>query len=139
MKRMKSFILKMNAILMVSLVCLCLVSCGGDDDDNVDSSANIYGTWRSEFSDGYQLLTFGKDGNYSLVEIDNTKGNWSETGIYSLSGSILIIGDEKYRVDKLTSTQLIITYTHYRENGVWIEDESGDSDDNLSVWTRVSD
>ena len=80
------------AMIAVSLVmCFTLVSCGDNDDDEPKPTSNsIVGTWRSEFSDGYQLLSFNKDGTYTLVEIDNQSGNWSEEGKFTFSENTII-------------------------------------------------
>ena len=50
------------AILMVAIMSVGFMSCSKDDDVKKDSVGSLVGTWRYNFSSGYDLLTFDQNG-----------------------------------------------------------------------------
>lgn len=113
---MKKYLLNWMTILMVAIVSVGFVSCGDDDDEKTSSS--IVGTWKCEYSDGYDIITFNSNG----------KGTWTEyyyegkkelvdeveTFDYFFDESSLtlrmLFGDEVevWKIESLTSKQMII-------------------------------
>ena len=115
---MKKNLLNWMTILMVAIVCVGFVSCGGDDDDSnsVTDPSAIIGTWvkfyeketkwvlsngdwvkTSEDEDnnhgGQSAVYFGADGTY--YQMYNYDGSWQKaTGTirsYSIQGNNLIL------------------------------------------------
>jgi len=118
--------------------CGALTSCGDDDEDEPDSSSNatIVGVWRLDFEDGYQLLTFEKNGKYTLVEFDFASGNWSEKGTYSINGNVLtMLSDGEvsvYTILTHTATKLILRY-----EGEYVGQRPNKYDEDVKDWTRM--
>lgn len=88
-KRMWNFIF----LIMTTVCCLSLTSCGSDDEDDNNSSNDpqkaLIGTWQSKFIDNgdeviYTSYTFKKDGTYIYKDWyegeernpDITTGTW---------------------------------------------------------------
>ena len=64
---------KWLAMLLAVVFCTGFVSCKDDDDDDNGASGNsIVGTWRMDFSVGYELMTFRSDGTGILIEYDGS-------------------------------------------------------------------
>lgn len=135
-KQMKK-LLTYFAVILVSVIA---VSCGDDDpvDNTVVNGKTVVGVWRSTEPgwDGYQMLTLSPDGNYTLVEIDNESSNWSETGTYTVDGSVMTrvssdadFGVEVYTILTLTETKMITRYEGQRVGQY--------SDGSIDEWTRV--
>lgn len=124
--------------LLISLISLfAMTSCSDDEKDNPIPSRSVIGVWRHDFEDGYQLLTFEKNGKYSLVEFDFVSGNWSEYGTYSISNNImtryLSDGDvEVYSILTLTEKKLITRY-----EGSYLGQYPDQYDEDIEDWTRV--
>ena len=56
---MRKVMFKWLAMLLAVVFCTGFVSCKDDDDDDNGASGNsIVGTWRMDFSVGYELMTF---------------------------------------------------------------------------------
>lgn len=114
---------RLLTLLMVALFSCSLFSCSSDDDDNVnkeDVQSSIYGTWKYEFSSGYQLLTFYQNGTYLLQEIDYEYDDWSDEGTFTYrDGTLILDGEEKFQVYSLTSSKMVIRLTHIYEDGEW--------------------
>ena len=113
---MKKNLLNWMTILMVAIVSVGFVSCDDDDDD--DSKASIIGTWRYDYSDGYDLLTFNSNGKgtYSEYYYEGKKELLDEVEafdyIFNESSMTLrmLFGDEVeiWKVESITSKQLVI-------------------------------
>ena len=81
--------LPMRAIMVIALLGLTVVACGGSDEAEA-----IYGTWYVGYADGYE--TFEPDGTWSVREGTNpTPLDW---GTYTLEDGILrmINADDSY-------------------------------------------
>ncbi len=75
-------ILNKMAILMVSFLSVCFVSCGDDDDDEKGGTVSLVGTWSLNFGpNDYCLLTFYQNGTVRCQEYDN--GGWEEEDTYN--------------------------------------------------------
>lgn len=127
--------------LMIAIVALLatvsFTSCGDDDKDEPESSESVVGVWRHDFGDGYQLLTFEKNGKYSLVEFDFVSGNWSEYGTYSIKGDVMtrVLSDgdvEVYSILTHTAKKLILRY-----EGEYLGQYPNQYDEDVEDWTRV--
>lgn len=117
---MKKNLLNWMTILMVAIVSVGFVSCG--DDDDVDEKkideVTIIGTWRCDYSDGYELLTFNSNGKgtYSEYYYEGKKEILDEIEAFdyifneSTMTLRILAGDEVeiWKVESLTSTQMII-------------------------------
>lgn len=127
-------------VLFLTLISLVtLTSCGDDDDKDKDEpkSSSVVGVWRHDFGDGYQLLTFEKNGKYSLVEFDFVSGNWSEFGTYSIKGDVMtrVLSDgdvEVYSILTLTAKKMILRY-----EGQYIGQYPNQWGEEVEDWTRV--
>ena len=105
---------------MVAIVSVGFVSCGDDDDEDEKKidEVTIIGTWRLDYSSGYELLTFNSNGKGTLSEY-NYEGKKEildeiEAFDYIFNESTMTLrilaGDEVeiWKVESLTSTQMII-------------------------------
>lgn len=109
----------------------CVTSCDKDDDsDSSSASAGFVGTWRSDFSTGYQLMTFKANNTGTFLEIDYASTNYSYTFTWNYNPSsqkLRIIDEdgyiEDYLVILLTRDQAIIQYD--------------DGYERLETWYRV--
>lgn len=117
---MKKNLLNWMTILMVAIVSVGFVSCGDDDDEDEKKidEVTIIGTWRLDYSSGYELLTFNSNGKGTLSEY-NYEGKKEildeiEAFDYIFNESTMTLrilaGDEVeiWKVESLTSTQMII-------------------------------
>lgn len=129
-------------LLLATTLSLMLTACGGDDDDEPTNNQEvlIIGEWRHDFSDGYQILSFGKYGTYTMTEIDFVSGNWSVFGKWNVKDGTLTCeysedggGKEKYTIIALTKTKMVLRLDEYWED---IYHGFGDEDD-IEEWTRV--
>ena len=126
---MRKVMFKWLAMLLAVVLCAGVVSCKDDDDDDNGASGNsIVGTWRMDFSVGYELMTFRSDGTGILIEYDWESGSWNETFAWVQNDRTVILmwddgyTDEYYNVS-VTSTKLTWTY-----------DDGHDGE--VEVWTR---
>ena len=124
---MKKNILNKMAILMVSILSVCFVSCGDDDDDNNDnnkeeqSSASITGTWRNDWGSGarsYTAYSFFEDGTGLIFD----KGNGAQRFTYTYNShpqSVNIVyseyDKESMNISKLTSSVLVMDGDEYKK------------------------
>ncbi len=125
-----------SVFVVLMIACLSFISCSDDKKEEPKNQKSIIGIWRLDFEDGYQLLTFKKNGQYSLVEIDYVSGNWSEEGTYSIEDNIITcispdtdFGIEVYTLLALTETKLILKY-----EGRYVGDYHGEE---IDEWYRV--
>lgn len=80
----------------------------------VTQTSSIVGTWKHTFEDGYDLLTFYKDGTGVYSQYEN--GKWDDDPqpfTYTYSANVIRFffkydGEEAVRVKSLTSTNLIL-------------------------------
>jgi hypothetical protein len=118
--------------VITTMLSINFVSCGGDNDKkNEPEKASIIGTWRHDFSTGYILLVFKKDGTGYIEEYDH--------------GSIQYSNPIKYYYDDVKERYMIVetdgdhTYTYpvqyYNETTLVLVDPDGKS----MTYTRVSD
>lgn len=117
---MKKNLLNWMTILMVAIVSVSFVSCGDDDDEDEKKidEVTIIGTWRCDYSDGYELLTFNSNGKgtYSEYYYEGKKEILDEIEAFdyifneSTMTLRILAGDEVeiWKVESLTSTQMII-------------------------------
>ena len=56
-------------ILMIIIVSVTIVSCGGNNDEPETKKVSIVGTWKYDDSEGYWIISFNEDGTgYSMEE-----------------------------------------------------------------------
>lgn len=118
----KKNLLFLLTILVMTLTCIGFTSCGSDDDDNVNNSVSIVGTWEHEWNDnnesGYTILIFNSNGTGILrdyyyegkkeIHEDEEYFDWIfDEDTMKLK---LLFGDEVeiWRVEMLTSRKLVI-------------------------------
>ncbi len=106
------------------------VSCGDDNNKkNEPEKASIIGTWRHDFSSGYILLVFKKDGTGYIEEYDHGRIQYSDpiTYYYDKEKERYMIvepdGDHTYPVQYFNETTLVLV----------------DPDGKSMTYTRVSD
>ena len=124
---MRKYILKWMTILMVAIVSVGFVSCGGDDDGNNNnnkeeqSSASIIGTWRNDWGSGARSYTA-----YSFFEVGTglmfDKGNGAQRFTYTYNShpqSVNIVyseyDKESMNISKLTSSSLVMDGDEYKK------------------------
>ena len=136
----------------VAVMCVCS-SCSKDEDGDVDSKS-IVGTWNLVLEEGYEIYDGEKEewketygGDESLIITFNADGTGSEVYRYEyiedtdkfnwkLNGNKLSIkyaGDddvEELRVEKLTSTTLVVAYE-------WISSDGMEKEYNKTTFTRI--
>ena len=103
-------------ILMVTIMSVGFMSCGGGDDDvKKESEVSLVGTWLLNLSsDSYVLLTFSQSGTVRIQEYDS--GEWEEDEVYpyTFSNGILRITNENGKkretieVISLSDTKLVL-------------------------------
>ncbi len=132
-------------IAIVLMATFTLTACSDDKDKddepnvpNLEGNVTVVGVWRHNFSSGYQLMTLGRDGSYSLVEFDHESGNWSDTGTYFVKNNTMsvVCGDEKeeYTILSLTRSKMVLRY----EGGdYWYNNSREEYDEDIEEWTRV--
>ena len=119
-------------ILMVVIVSVGFVSCGGDDDDNdnnnnkqveegTTTSISIIGTWRNSWGDGprgYTAYSFFDDGTGLMFD----GGNGAERFTYSFNSQTKIVSIEYSEYDKeqmtvsqITSNVLVMDGDEYKK------------------------
>jgi hypothetical protein len=116
---MKRNTINWMTILMVAIMSVGFMSCGGGDDDvKKESEAPLVGTWRLDFSTGYILLSFSQEGTVRYQEYD--KGEWESDKVYhyTYNGNYLILTyysesrkterTETIEVISLSATELIL-------------------------------
>ena len=124
---MRKYILKWMTILMVAIVSVGFVSCGGDDDGNNNnnkeeqSSASIIGTWRNDWGSGarsYTAYSFFEDGTGLMFD----KGNGAQRFTYTYNShpqSVNIVyseyDKESMNISKLTSSSLVMDGDEYKK------------------------
>ena len=136
----------------VAVMCVCS-SCSKDEDGDVDSKS-IVGTWNLVLEEGYEIydgekeewketyggdksriITFNADGpgsevyRYEYIE-DTDRFNWKLNGNKL---SIKYAGDddvEELRVEKLTSTTLVVAYE-------WISSDGSIGEHTIRTLTRI--
>lgn len=110
----------MKRISLFMLLCLLLVGCGNKSSSKYD----IVGTWQvvnvlsgsdlgNEYSEDIERVwywTFEKNGK--LVESEETKdgGIHSSTTTWSLSGDVITIEDDAYKIKRYDPETLVIRY-----------------------------
>ena len=125
---MKKYLLNLMTILMVTIVSVGFVSCGGDDDDD---EISIVGTWRCDWSDGdgYTILTFNSNGLGNLTKRGEGKTR-NEMFKYAFDTKTMTLilmfwddedgdytdYDEPAHISSLTSKSMVIDgYVYYKQ------------------------
>lgn len=113
------------------MLSISFVSCGGNDDKkNEPEKAAIIGTWRHDFSSGYILLVFKKDGTGYIEEYDHNSIQYSDPITYYYDDL-----KERYMIVEADGDH---TYTYpvqyYNETTLVLVDPDGYS----MTYTRVS-
>ena len=113
---MKRKCISWMTILMVAIMSVGFMSCGGGDDDvKKESEVSLVGTWLLNLdSDCYLLLTFSQSGTVRIQEYDS--GEWEEDEVYhyTFSNGILRITNENGKeretieVISLSDTKLVL-------------------------------
>ncbi|MBQ2374760.1 MAG: lipocalin family protein [Alistipes sp.] len=146
---------KIYYLLMAAVAVMCVCSsCSKDEDGDVDSKS-IVGTWNVVSEEGYAIYdgekeewketyggdeslitTFNADGTGSAVYrdeyIEDTIGkfNWKLNGnklSIKFAGDVVV---EECRVEKLTSTTLVVVYE-------WISSDGMEKEYNKTIFTRI--
>lgn len=85
----KNFFLSMLAIAMVSMLSVCIASCGGDDKDDGGGSNAVTGTWvgqgLGEDNDEKATIVFRSDltGTFALSYYNSHYGNETQTATFT--------------------------------------------------------
>jgi hypothetical protein len=120
---MKKILSMLSFVLMLVCVGLAFTSCGGDDDDDeLDPSNPIVGTWMTEKQAGaYGTVTFRKNGTLSMgvyipeeMKIDNKfiresieKSMPIIEGTYTADGSKINVSITKYCLGEVDLTEYL--------------------------------
>ena len=127
----KNYLLVLLVFVTTTLLSICLVSCGDDDNKNNEpEKVSIIGTWRHNFSTGYILLVFKKDGTGYIEEYDHNSIQYSDPITYYYDDL-----KERYMIVEIDGDH---TYTYpiqyYNETTLVLVDPDGKS----MTYTRVS-
>ena len=81
---MKKYLLTLTATLMVALMSFCVISCGGDDDDDLGDGTGVVGVWDGTSGGDKVVATFKSNGTGTLdwVTIDDGTYYEKETFTY---------------------------------------------------------
>ena len=132
MRLVKSLVLLLISIATIGVY----VSCSKDDDSSSSniSVASLIGTWKISHTKGYEInsrkkwdvdvpadadiYVFNSDGTYTNKQV-SVEGTSTGSGIWSLSGGDLLLSNIEYtdtfKIEKLTSSTLILFYSDYYE------------------------
>lgn len=88
---MKQF--KLFLLLTAFCGSLALSACSNDDDENNNGGGStgnsmLVGTWRHDFSTGYQLITFKSNGTGVMQEYDAADGGWYDPDSFNYSHNL---------------------------------------------------
>ena len=144
---------KFSYLLMAAFAVMCVCSsCSKDEDGKIDSNS-IVGTWKAVSEEGYSIcdgekeewnnpydedeyftVTFNANGTGSTVDIYGDETN-KDDFTWRLSGNNLGIKfegetEEVGKVEKLTSTQLVVVYE-------WVSSDGKEKEYNKTTFTRV--
>ncbi|MBE6196504.1 MAG: hypothetical protein E7137_05350 [Rikenellaceae bacterium] len=133
---MKKLISFLTASILWFGLSVSITSCDKDNEESTDS-ASLIGTWRHDFSSGYQLMTFNSNFHGSIYEVDYAAHNWSDSFTWKYtpaSSDLVLFSDEEhevetYKVILLTNDVLILQY--------YVYDEYGKDEDEPDTWYRV--
>ncbi len=120
----------LSTVAITVMSCLCLTSCG-DDDDSDSVSSLLIGTWRWDTEDGYCWFEFKNDGTYSYHEVlitsngkedeyDDEYGTYSVRAEKYIDCTYYVSGIAEYEtwtIQMITKDRLILTMTG--DDDVW--------------------
>ena len=119
---MKKLAFNWLAVLLAVVLSVGFVSCKDDDDDDNGgggggaTASSIVGTWRQDFSSGYILITFDRDGTGREQEYDTEDGGlaYSDSFSWAQDDKTIILRYEDgytdtYTVVSVSSTTLKMT------------------------------
>lgn len=120
---MRKLISIMFASLLAIGLAMNLSSCNNESSVE-NEKVPFLGTWRLDFSSGYQLMTFKANHTGSIAEIDYAAHNWSDlfTWKYLPSSQKLVLlyeeEDEEidYTIINITANQMIL---HFDDTEIW--------------------
>lgn len=121
---MKKILVSLLAIMAITIVSVNLSSCS-KDEETVDPTPTIVGTWKYSWDSGYNLLTFYENGTCRDQEYDHGKWERDRSGNYEYNAKegYVILFSKKYDVIRLTTTELVLlnwldsgNITLYRQN-----------------------
>lgn len=117
--------------IVLSLFCLCMLSCSSDDDANVDNTPAIIGTWViSQFNVENDTFDLNNDGTESNNLVSESGCYQGETMIFNANGT----GSITYTTDlelTLTNSNNVETFSfeclldNSSYNFTWIQLENG--------------
>ncbi len=133
-------------IAIVLMATFTLTACSDDKDKddepnvpNLEGNVSVVGVWRHDFSSGYQLMTLGRNGSFSLVEFDYESEDYSDSGTYSVKNNIMTVevGDEEgiYTILSLTRNKMVLRFEDSRI--IRYNNSREGYDEDIEVWTRV--
>ena len=111
---------KLLSLLVILFMGFSVVSCSSDnkDDDggnDTEEVVSLVGTWKYNFSTGYQLITFMSNGKGTMKEIDYEAEDYEESFTYSYNANSQILrmywdGEDpsEWQVVSITSTKLVL-------------------------------
>lgn len=119
--------------IFATLLCCVSTACGSDDNDEPQEPSHLlFGTWRHDFSWGYDLLHFNSDGKTGWIwEVENNiiDEDFFEYSYSAENSTITFIDDdgdiEIKKVIVLTKDRLVLEYT--------------DIDIETEIWEREDD
>ncbi len=121
---------KFFAFLLCTATLAGFAGCS-DDDDEVDLAQLIgkwecykdydgeYDEWDDEYGEGVDLylLEFRNDGTGACLDDIHYTGTWRQF-TYSVNGNMLYWDiDDKTRIEKLTSSELVLAYDYEGDDG----------------------
>lgn len=111
--------IKTLALLAILFMGLSFVSCSSDDNDDdggnkTEFVESLVGTWKKDFSTGYELITFKSNGKGTMKEFDIDEYHEDSFSYsYNASKKVLKINwdddyTEEWTVISLTSKKLVV-------------------------------
>lgn len=93
---------------------LVLSKVGDEDDSDSDSNnSKLVGSWRDSYDDGWDEITFRKDGSFTWTLYEEGKGMEKETGTYTYKHPNLIFEyddgyEDSYIVKSISASKLVL-------------------------------
>ena len=137
----KKYLWNVLTIMTALFTCISLSSCGddGSNETGSDSGGNgnnnfaelIIGSWKQNYSDGYEMYTFRRNGSLSYVEYDNKEGEYVQNGTYSFDTNKmrLTMKAESGKSDVLQVIRLTANELELKELGVYVRVDGASKED----------
>lgn len=137
---------KIYFLMLLFASVFTLGSCSSDDEQDVDATSSIVGTWSTENDSRSEELQFLADGTcYENFSLTGTSARMRYTGSYSLNGNKLTIHWIKYQgwnpldnswMDVDTDPETIVVTVKITETTMTFLSMEGEKDNSPVIYTR---